>query len=94
MDAEITFHKSGGVTYAGRDAVEAVAMLYLWSSLKLWAETGIIPTRGYGITKMLGRATGWTGKKYPRSKVGALAAADDCKILADELKAAIPQTVE
>lgn len=92
-DSEITFHKHGGVTYAGRDAVEAVAMIYLWSSLKLWASCGIIPTRGYGITKMLARASGWTGKKYPRNKAGALQAAADVKLLADELKAAIPQTV-
>ncbi len=91
-DSEITF-SPGGTTYSGKDAVNVVAMFALWSSLNLWRKTGMIPTRGYTITKMLARATGWTGKKYPRNKNGAWQAANDVKLLADELKAAIPQTV-
>jgi hypothetical protein len=91
-DSEITF-SPGGTTYSGQDAVSVVAMYALVSSLNLWHRCGMIPTRGYGISKMLARATAWTGKKYPRNKNGAWQAAGDVKMLADELKAAIPQRV-
>jgi hypothetical protein len=93
-DSEIVFSKHGGVTYSGADAVSVVAMYALWSSLKLWVATGIIPTRGYGITKMLAQAERYTGKKYHGNrKSRAMEAADDLKRQADELKAAIPQSV-
>jgi hypothetical protein len=60
----------------------------LWSSLKLYAKTGMIPTRGVGITKMLAFASDITGKKYTRKQV--LQAAEDVKVWADEMKAALP----
>lgn len=58
-------------------------------SLKLWAVTKIIPTRGVTITKMLQMATGYTGRTYKRSE--AVIAANDVKKWADEMKAAIPK---
>ena len=74
--------------FVGRDAVSYVRAIYLWSSLKLYASTGIRPTRGVGPQAMLRMATGYTGKRYKRTEL--MQAADDVKRWADEMKAALP----
>jgi hypothetical protein len=76
------------VAYVGTDAVSAVRAITLASALKLWAKTGMIPTRGWTITKMLQAASGITGKKYKRKE--AIQAAEDCLKWANEMKAALP----
>lgn len=88
--SEITYHRGGGVTFSGPDAVAFVRAAALASSLKLYAVAKIIPTRGVTITKMLAIATGITGKRYKRGE--ALKAAADVEKWAREMKAALPQT--
>lgn len=75
-------------TYVGPEAMKAFKLITLASALKLWAVSGIIPTRGFGITKMLALATGYTGKPYTRKQ--AEIAANDCATLADLIKAGLP----
>jgi hypothetical protein len=74
--------------YTGPDAVQLFRAKILISSLRLWAKTKIIPTRGMGIGKMLAFATHYTGKKYTPKR--ALEAADDVQKWADAMLASLP----
>jgi hypothetical protein len=76
-------------SFVGSDAVNYVRAELLASSLRLYAECKIIPTRGVTATKMLKMATGYTGKAYKRGQY--LTAACDVKKWADEMKAALPK---
>ena len=87
-DSEIVRHASGGVTFAGPDAVNFYRAVTLVSCLRMFARSGIKPTRGIGGPQMLALATQYTGKKYKRGQW--LAAADDVKVWADTMKAALP----
>lgn len=88
-DSYINTKNGQCTTFVGSDAVNYVRAEFLSSSLKLWAATKIIPTRGVTITKMLAMATGYTGKTYKRSE--AIQAATDVKKWADKMKAALPK---
>lgn len=87
-NSSITVHKSGGVTYDGPDATNLYRARSLASALKLYADHGLIPTRGVTITKMLQLATGYSGKVYKRGQ--ALQAHTDVKAWADAMLAALP----
>lgn len=89
MESSITYHKDGGVTFSGPDAVAFVRAATLVSSLRLYAKVKIIPMRGVTITKMLAMATGITKKRYKRGD--AEKAAADVEAWAREMKAALPQ---
>lgn len=94
MDSHITVNKDGKCSsFVGPDAVNYVRAELLASSLRLYVTScgRIIPTRGVGIRKMLSMATGYTGKKYKRTRNDYMNAADDVKKWADEMKAAIPK---
>lgn len=80
-------------SFVGRDAVEYVRAEVLASSLRLYAKTGIIPTRGVSGARMLKLATGITGKNYHK-RGEYVKAADDVKKWADEMKAALPKLEE
>lgn len=82
----ITYH-NGGTTFTG-DGIELYRAATLRSALKLYAACGMIPTRGFTITKMLKLATQYTGKPYKRGD--AAKAAADMKDWVDAAKAAMP----
>ena len=86
--SERVLHKGGGVTLSGPDATRMMQAFVLASSLRLYAKTKMIPTRGVTITYMLNMAAQFSGKKYKRGQA-ELAAADVQK-WAEEMRAAIP----
>lgn len=55
-------------SYVGRDATELYRVNMLKVSIKLWMKTGMMPTRGIGIRKMLKMAEVYTGRKYKTSE--------------------------
>lgn len=69
-DSHIVYSKSRGeaTSYVGRDATELFRVNMLKSSIKLWMKTGMMPTRGIGIHKMLKMAEVYTGRKYKKSE--------------------------
>ena len=69
-DSHIVYSKSRGeaTSYVGRDATELFRVNMLKSSIKLWMKTGMMPTRGIGIQKMLKMAEVYTGRKYKKSE--------------------------
>lgn len=89
MESSITYHKSGGITFVGADAVAFYRAALLVRSLRLYAKCGMIPTRGVTITKMLAMAADLTKKHYKRGD--AEKAAADVEAWAREMKAALPQ---
>lgn len=66
MSSYIEHGSNGLVAFVGEDATRVFAAAVLRSSIKLWLATGMIPTRGVGITHMLARASQLTGKSYRR----------------------------
>ena len=88
-NSSITLNSRDEITcYTGPDATNLFRARVLISSLRLWAETKIIPNRGIGIGKMLTFATHYTGKKYTPKR--ALEAADDVQKWADAMLASLP----
>jgi hypothetical protein len=82
----ITLSK-GGTTFTG-DAINFYQAATLKGALKLYASCGMIPTRGFTITKMLKLAQTFTGKTYKRGD--AAKAAADMQEWVDACKAAMP----
>lgn len=88
-ESYLTYHPDGTASsFVGPDAVSMYRAALIATSLKLWVKTGIIPTRGFGITKMLAEATRITGKKYTRKT--ATQASADVTLFVQEMKAALP----
>jgi len=84
-------HFNGGVCLVGPDAIRMAKALTLWSAIRL-LQKGIQPTRGFTMKKALAMATTFTGKTYKRSE--SEQARVDVKKWADEMRAALPHTVE
>jgi hypothetical protein len=82
-------HYDGGTVLTG-DAVT----LYRWKSIQqfigLYMKTGMIPTRGVTISKMIKMAGEITGKKYKNNRPGWQQAYDDLQVSCDTLRAAMP----
>lgn len=76
--------------YIGYEAVDLFRSRVLASSLRLYSETGMIPTRGVTITRMLALATHYTGKRYGRGKPQAAIAADDVTLWANAFALSLP----
>ena len=77
MESYITYSKGRkeAISYVGKDATELYRVNMLKVSIKLWSKTGMMPTRGIGIKKMLKMAEVYTGRKYKTSE--AAQAVDD-----------------
>jgi hypothetical protein len=88
MDSYIEARNGQCVSFVGGDATNYVRATILSTSLRLYAQSGIIPTRGVTATKMLKMATGYTGKTYKRGQYEQ--AATDVFKWASEMKAALP----
>ena len=69
-DSYIEYSKGRGeaTSYVGSDATQLFRVNMLKSSIKLWMKTGMMPTRGIGIRKMLKMAEQYTGRKYKTSE--------------------------
>lgn len=88
--SEIVLHNGGGASLTGHDAILFMRAAVLASSLKLYAKTRILPTRGVTLTKMLAMATTFTGKKYRRTEI--MTAHEDVLQWSREMRDAIPTT--
>lgn len=78
--------------YSGPDATRYFAVKVLRSSINLYLKTGMIPTRGVTISRMLAIAGQTTGKTYKRGQ-GCAAIADLDTWLAT-MRAALPVTID
>lgn len=79
-----------GTTFSGRDAVELYRVTSLRSAIGLHMKTGMMPTRGVTITKMLTMAGVYTGQKYKRGEHQR--AMDDLTVWIEAMKSALPIT--
>ena len=77
------------ITFQGPDAVSVYAIRVLASGLALYAKTGMIPNRAYTPTKMLSRASEYTGVRYKRGQY--LEAAEALIALAKAKAASLPE---
>lgn len=64
----VTHH--GNATSITGNSIYGYQVAVLLSVLKLYRKTGILPTRGMTITKMLKMATSYTGTVYKRGPKG------------------------
>ncbi len=87
MDPSAVTLSNGGTTFTG-DAIPMFQAITLKGALKLYAACGMIPTRGYTITKMLAAAKQITGKPYKRGE--AAKAAEDLQVWIDAARASMP----
>lgn len=65
----ITYDDKGNAVSFTGEGVNVYRAALLASSIGLYQQTKIMPTRGVGITKMLAMAEGYTGKKYKRAEM-------------------------
>lgn len=90
---EITLRADGTVSmYTGKDAVNVFRARVLASSIRLFAKTGLKPTRGVSGRAMLDMATTYSGKKYKRGEYER--AAQDVDTWTATMIAALPITQE
>jgi len=89
-DSHIVYSKGRGeaTSYIGRDATELFRVNMLKISIRLWVKTGMKPTRGVGIKKMLACAERYTGRKYKTSE--AADAIDDLHNWVTTMVSALP----
>ena len=69
-DSFIRYSRGRGeaTSYVGRDATQLYRVNMIKVSIKLWMKTGMMPTRGVTITKLLKMAEQYTGRKYKKSE--------------------------
>jgi hypothetical protein len=89
-DSEIKSFGNGGTAFVGKDAVRLYQATALASALRLYAKTKMQVNRMYTPSAMLKAATAVTGKAYKRGQHQQ--AADDLKLWADEMAAALPKS--
>ena len=89
-DSYIVYSKGRqeATSYVGRDATELYRVNMLKVSIRLWVKTGMKPTRGMGIRKMLDMATQYTGRRYKTSQ--ASEAIDDLHNWVSTMVSAMP----
>lgn len=68
MNATIKQTESGAVVCSGRPAVEVFRAKTLATGLRLYAKTGMLPSRAYTPTNMLKAAEAITGTKFKRGQ--------------------------
>lgn len=91
-DSAIHYTSHGSTMLTGPDGMAFFRATVLASALKLYAKTGICPTRGVGPKNMMAHATAITGKTFKaRDYLGAAAAVTEW---AQTMKAALPKTLD
>lgn len=89
MDSHIGYNAKGdAVSFVGADAVSLFRAATIASGLRLYAATGMKPSRAYTPSAMLAAAAGITGKRYKRCEY--LKAAADVSLWCQEMKTALP----
>jgi hypothetical protein len=83
----VHIHKDGGFSLTG-DAIPMFRVITLKGAIKLHRQTGLIPTRGVTISKMLAMAGEITGEKYKRGQHERAEA--DLQLWIDAAKASMP----
>jgi len=89
MEDSYIHHGRGGTMFAGPDAVALVRVTALWSGIGL-LQHGILPSRGWSMTKALKWAGVVTGKTYKRTQANE--ARGDLQIWIAEMRDALPHT--
>ncbi len=79
---------SGHTTFVGPDATKLYQAMTLVSGLRMYAKCGIIPTRGWPVSRMIALASQFTGKRYKRGEASKAAA--DVQIWIEAMKTALP----
>jgi hypothetical protein len=69
-DSHIVYSRSRkeATSYVGSDATTLYRVNMIKVSIKLWMKTGMMPTRGITISKLLKMAEQYTGRKYKKSE--------------------------
>ena len=69
-DSFIRYSRGRGeaTSYVGPDSTQLYRVNMIKVSIKLWIKTGMMPTRGVTITKLLKMAEQYTGRKYKKSE--------------------------
>jgi hypothetical protein len=80
----------GSTTFVGHDAIQSLAAIQLYHTIRLYLKCGLIPTRGCGPKQMLALAGRYTGKTYKNSRPELERAANDVEKWADTMRAALP----
>jgi len=57
-DGRIEVHPQGGATITGKSGIELTRLIVMRSAFKLWIKTGMQPTRGVRIKKLVQETTG------------------------------------
>jgi hypothetical protein len=88
-------HSRFGTTIVGPDAILYFRAVQLKLAIELYQKTGVIPTRGVGIRRMLDIAESIVEKgHYVTGKNGIKAAISDLEIWCSVMKSALPITGE
>lgn len=90
-DSVIKYSKSS-TAFVGGDAINLYAASLLWSHLKLYRDSKILPTRGVTLTGMLQLATRYTGQPYKKKEIDK--AINDLDAWVKTMKAALPIEVK
>lgn len=88
----IDHRSSGGTSYTGRDAVNLYRAKTLVVALRMYARSGMIPSRNVTPARMLVLASEYTGKTYKRGEHAQ--AAEDVMTWVNTMAVAIPTTVD
>lgn len=88
MSSEIILHASGAISFLGGDSIELFRALTLRNHLALYSKTKLIPTRGFGVRKMLKLAGEFTGNSYKTSQVAD--AIYDLTIWIETMRSSLP----
>ena len=87
-DSVIVYDEKGRVTsFVGDDATNLFRAMMLKSSIRLWLDTKMIPTRGVTITKMLAMAKAYSNKSYKTTQCQM--AIDDLEVWINNMRSAI-----
>jgi hypothetical protein len=81
-----------GTIYSGADAVSLYQAMALRAAMRLYAKTGIVPTRGFGKKKMVEQVNLITKSDYATKDF--VKAFDHLNIFVEQLKSSIPVEAE
>lgn len=71
---------NGTTSFVGREAVDIYVAIMLKSGLRLYAKTGIKPSRSWTPTAMLAKASELAGRKFKRGQYAEAAEAMEALI--------------
>jgi len=90
LESYITINQFGNTSgYVGPDATELFRVMCLTNALGIYHKTGLIPTRGVTISKMLAMAGQITQKRYKRGDV--VMAIEDLRLWCVNMRSALPE---